>query len=196
MEKNDEETREYARLSPGDLAPDFSLTAEGGGTVRLSDVLSEGRRVVLYFYPAALTPGCTTEACDFRDSFNRLSAAGYTVIGVSRDSVNKLTNFRNRHHLNFALLSDTDLTVHKMYGAYGVRKLYGREHVGVIRSTIVIDTDEHVLLTRYNVRAKGHVDSLLKQLAKLGPSDAAVLAEPASDDGHHGHFWRNIRHGA
>ncbi|NMM93131.1 thioredoxin-dependent thiol peroxidase [Bifidobacterium oedipodis] len=156
-----------ARLEPGQAAPDFALPADDGTTVRLSDVLAEGKRVIVYFYPAAMTPGCTKQACDFRDNLNRLTAAGYAVLGISKDSPEKLAKFRERDHLTFPLLSDPDLTVHKLYAAYGEKKLYGKTHIGVLRSTFVINTDGRLLLARYNVRATGHVDSLLKQLAKL-----------------------------
>ena len=155
------------RLEPGQAAPDFNLPSDNGATVHLSDVLAEGKRVIVYFYPAAMTPGCTKQACDFRDNLNRLTAAGYAVLGISKDSPEKLAKFRERDHLTFPLLSDPDLTVHKLYGAYGEKKLYGKTHVGVLRSTFVIDTDGKLLLARYNVRATGHVDSLLKQLDKL-----------------------------
>ena len=191
------------RLEPGQPAPDFTLSDDQGNAVHLRDLLSNDvpgdgtpgddsgsdargdvsrRRVILYFYPAAMTPGCTTEACDFRDRLDRLTSAGYTVVGVSKDLPSKLARFRERDHLTFTLLSDPDLAVHKAYGAYGERKLYGKVHVGPIRSTFVIgatddegsgaDGDGHasdgvIELARYNVRAKGHVDSLLKQLDKL-----------------------------
>lgn len=120
--------------------------------------------MLLYFYPSAMTPGCTTEACDFRDNMARLGSLGYTVLGVSKDPIVKLQRFRERDHLSFPLLSDADLTVHKRYAAYGEKKLYGKTHVGVIRSTFAIDSDGVITLARYNVRAKGHVDSLLKRL--------------------------------
>ena len=158
-----------ARLEAGQHAPDFALSDAGGATVRLSDFA--GRRVIVYFYPAAMTPGCTKEACDFRDNLNRLTAAGYAVVGISKDKPDKLARFAERDHLTFPLLSDTDLATHKAYGAYGEKKLYGKTHVGVLRSTVAVDVDDNghgtVLLARYNVRATGHVDSLLKQLAKL-----------------------------
>ena len=152
----------YARLQEGSDAPDFTLPAIVPGTaenglINLSDVLEDGRRVVLYFYPAAMTPGCTTEACDFRDNLARLESQNVAV----------LRKFAEHDHLTFPLLSDPDLTVHKLYGAYGEKKLYGKIHVGVIRSTLVINPDGSVALARYNVRAKGHVDSLLKALDKL-----------------------------
>ncbi|NEG79199.1 thioredoxin-dependent thiol peroxidase [Bifidobacterium avesanii] len=157
------------RLQPGQAAPGFSLPAampDGGeSTITLDDVLSQGRRVVLYFYPAAMTPGCTTEACDFRDNLARLEGMGLTVLGVSKDPIAKLHRFAERDHLTFPLLSDEDLTVHKSYGAYGEKKLYGKTHIGVIRSTFVIDPDGTIAIARYNVRAKGHVASLMKALS-------------------------------
>lgn len=162
----------YARLQEGSEAPDFTLPAIVPGTaenglINLFDVLEDGRRVVLYFYPAAMTPGCTTEACDFRDNLARLESQNVSVLGVSKDSLEKLRKFAEHDHLTFPLLSDPDLTVHKLYGAYGEKKLYGKIHVGVIRSTLIINPDGSVALARYNVRAKGHVDSLLKALEKL-----------------------------
>ena len=152
---------------------DFILPAvnpDGGETsVTLSRLLAQGKRVVLYFYPAAMTPGCTTEACDFRDNIARLTALGFTVLGVSKDPIDKLQRFRERDHLSFPLLSDADLTVHRLYGAYGEKKLYGRTHIGVIRSTFVISVSVTgaagtIEIARYNVRAKGHVASLMKAL--------------------------------
>lgn len=157
-----------ARLEPGQTAPDFTLTAvEPDGTeatVTLSELTAAGRKVILYFYPAAMTPGCTTEACDFRDNMARLGSLGYTVLGVSKDPVAKLQRFRERDHLSFPLLSDPDLAVHKRYAAYGEKKLYGKTHVGVLRSTFAIAADGRIELARYNVRAKGHVESLLRRL--------------------------------
>lgn len=157
-----------ARLSPGQAAPDFSLSAvmpDGTeASVSLHDMVGHNEGIILYFYPAAMTPGCTTEACDFRDNLSRLQSLGYTVLGVSKDPLTKLHNFVERDHLTFPMLSDPDMTVHKRYGAYGEKKLYGKTHVGVIRSTFVIDTTGRLALARYNVRAKGHVESLLKAL--------------------------------
>ncbi|KFI97512.1 thioredoxin-dependent thiol peroxidase [Bifidobacterium stellenboschense] len=157
-----------SRLEAGQPAPDFTLPAVNPDgdetTVTLSSLTADGRKVLLYFYPAAMTPGCTTEACDFRDNMARLGSLGYTVLGVSKDPLAKLQRFRERDHLSFPLLSDPDLTVHKSYAAYGEKKLYGKMHVGVIRSTFAIDADGTITLARYNVRAKGHVDSLLKKL--------------------------------
>ncbi|MBT1162477.1 thioredoxin-dependent thiol peroxidase [Bifidobacterium sp. SO1] len=157
-----------ARLEVGQAAPDFTLPAalpDGTEThITLSALMEQRQNVVLYFYPAAMTPGCTTEACAFRDNLARLESLGFTVLGVSKDPLPKLHRFVERDHLSFPLLSDTDLTVHKQYGAYGEKKLYGKVHVGVIRSTFAIDSDGVIMLARYNVRAKGHVDSLLKAL--------------------------------
>ncbi|NMN00929.1 redoxin [Bifidobacterium sp. DSM 109958] len=178
------ETELPRRLEAGETAPDFVLPAvvpaQSDGTddaaqsdatqrhadreVSLSEVLAQGRRVVLYFYPAAMTPGCTTEACDFRDNLNRLSAAGVTVLGVSKDPLARLRRFAERDHLTFPLLSDPDLALHRAYGAWGEKKLYGKVHVGVIRSTFVIEPDGRIAIARYNVRAKGHVASLMKAL--------------------------------
>ena len=160
-----------ARLDIGQTAPDFTLSAvmPDGTTanITLSDVIAQGQRVILYCYPAAMTPGCTTQACDFRDNIARLSGMGYTVLGMSKDPIDKLERFRQRDHLTFPLLSDPDLHVHRLYGAYGEKKLYGRTHVGVLRSTFVIGTDGRIELARYNVRAKGHVESLIKAIGKL-----------------------------
>lgn len=150
------------RLAPGCAAPDFTLPADDGGTVTLSAL--RGRKVIVYFYPAAMTPGCTAEACDFRDNLARLTALGYEVLGISKDSPDKLRRFRERDHLTFPLLSDADLAVHRAYGAYGEKKLYGRTHVGVLRSTFVVDEHGTITVARYNVRAKGHVDSLLRAI--------------------------------
>ncbi|KFJ04870.1 thioredoxin-dependent thiol peroxidase [Bifidobacterium thermacidophilum] len=157
--------QEPVRLEAGQTAPDFTLPGDTGDTVTLSAL--RGKNIVLYFYPAAMTPGCTTEACDFRDNLARLSALGFTVLGVSKDPLDKLARFRERDHLTFPLLSDPDLTVHRLYGAYGEKNLYGKVRLGVIRSTFVIDGDGIIRVAKYNVRAKGHVDALLRTLDKL-----------------------------
>ena len=154
-----------ARLESGLTAPDFTLPSDNGGSVTLSAL--RGQNIILYFYPAAMTPGCTTEA---RDNLARLSSRGFTVLGISKDPLDKLIRFRERDHLTFPLLSDADLTVHRLYGAYGEKKLYGKVYEGVIRSTFVIDGDGVIRVARYNVRAKGHVDSLLRALDKLDGS--------------------------
>jgi len=150
------------RLAAGDKAPDFTLVDQDGSEVSLHDFA--GRNVVVYFYPAAMTPGCTKEACDFRDNLNSLASAGYQVIGISKDAPATLAQFRDRDHLNFPLLSDTDLTVHKLYGAYGEKSLYGKVVTGVLRSTFVVDAEGSIRLALYNVKATGHVASLRKKL--------------------------------
>ncbi len=150
------------RLSPGDLAPDFTLPTADGGQVSLSAL--RGRRVVVYFYPAAGTPGCTKQACDFRDSLASLQSHGYTVIGISPDAPAKLAVFAEAEQLTFPLASDSDKSVLTAYGAYGEKSLYGKLTRGVIRSTFVIDTEGHVELAQYAVKATGHVARLRKQL--------------------------------
>ncbi|WP_285041669.1 thioredoxin-dependent thiol peroxidase [Plantibacter sp. LMC-P-059a] len=153
---------EPIRLSAGDPAPTFTLTDQDGSAVSLADFA--GRRVILYFYPAAMTPGCTTQACDFRDNLASLAGAGYVVLGVSKDSVEKLKAFQEEDGLTFPLLSDPELTVHRAYGAYGEKNSYGRIVTGVLRSTFVIDEAGELSLARYNVKATGHVKSLRKAL--------------------------------
>ena len=150
------------RLAPGDQAPAFTLTDDHGNEVSLSDFA--GSTVVLYAYPAAMTPGCTTQACDFRDSLSALQAAGIQVVGISPDSPEKLAKFRERDHLTITLLSDPDKAVMKAYGAFGEKKLYGKLVEGVIRSTVVVDVDGKVFLAQYNVKATGHVAKLRKDL--------------------------------
>lgn len=150
------------KLAPGDAAPEFTLPAAGGDTVSLGDL--RGKRVILYFYPAAMTPGCTKQACDFRDNLSLLTAEGFVVLGVSKDKTDKLVKFTEHDSLTFPLLSDPGLEVHKAYGAYGLKKLYGKEVQGVIRSTFVIDADGKIEQALYNVKATGHVASLKKKL--------------------------------
>lgn len=150
------------KLAPGDAAPEFTLPTSDGGSVSLAD--HRGKRVILYFYPAAMTPGCTKQACDFRDNLAQLTAEGYVVLGVSKDKPAKLAKFAERDALTFPLLSDPELEVHRAYGAYGLKKLYGKEVQGVIRSTFVIDPDGKIEQALYNVRATGHVASLKKKL--------------------------------
>jgi thioredoxin-dependent peroxiredoxin len=151
------------RLSPGDKAPDFTLPDADGKPVSLSDY--RGRSVIVYFYPAAGTPGCTKEACDFRDNLAALNGAGIDVLGISPDAPAKLAKFRDAESLTFPLLSDADRTVLTAYGAYGEKQLYGKTVVGVIRSTFVIDPTGAITTARYNVKATGHVASLRKSLA-------------------------------
>jgi peroxiredoxin Q/BCP len=150
------------RLSPGESAPDFQLTSDTGDSVSLKDL--RGQKVIVYFYPAAMTPGCTTQACDFTDSLDSLKAAGYAVLGISKDTPEKLAKFRERDSLTITLLSDPDKSVLKAWGAYGLKKLYGKEVEGVIRSTFVVDEKGTIELAQYNVKATGHVAKLRKDL--------------------------------
>ncbi|MDT0301570.1 thioredoxin-dependent thiol peroxidase [Streptomonospora wellingtoniae] len=160
-----ESSESTARLRPGDPAPEFTLTAADGSDVGLGEVLAAGgKRVVLYFYPAAMTPGCTTEACDFRDNLRELEDAGVTVLGVSPDSPEKLARFREQEGLTFPLLSDPGKEVLRAYGAFGEKKNYGRVVQGVIRSTFVIDPDGTVAKAFYNVKATGHVERVKREL--------------------------------
>lgn len=150
------------RLSPGDPAPTFTLTDHEGQRVALTDY--RGRSVVVYFYPAAATPGCTKEACDFRDSLAELNDAGFDVLGVSPDKPEKLAKFHADQRLTFPLLSDPDRAVLMEWGAYGEKQNYGRTIQGVIRSTFVVDPDGVIAQALYNVKATGHVARLRKEL--------------------------------
>ena len=150
------------RLVPGDHAPDFQLLDSEGHEVSLQDF--RGRNTVVYFYPAAATPGCTKQACDFRDSLAVLQRAGYDVVGVSPDPVDKLAGFAAAEGLSFPLLSDPDHAVAEAYAAWGEKKNYGRTYDGLIRSTVVVGPDGNVMLAQYNVRATGHVAKLLRDL--------------------------------
>jgi thioredoxin-dependent peroxiredoxin len=149
------------RLQPGDTAPDFTLTNDAGEQVTLSQL---GGKVIVYFYPAAMTPGCTKQACDFTDSLDRLQAEGYTVLGISPDKPEKLAKFRERDGLTITLLSDPEKDVLKQWGAFGEKKLYGKVVEGVIRSTFVVE-DGTISLAQYNVKATGHVAKLRRDLA-------------------------------
>jgi peroxiredoxin Q/BCP len=151
------------RLSPGDEAPAFTLPDADGNDVSLSDF--RGRRVVVYFYPAAMTPGCTTQACDFRDNLTELTDAGLVVLGISPDKPEKLAKFRARDALTFPLLSDQTRSTLEAYGAFGEKKLYGKTVVGVLRSTFVVDADGKIETAQYNVKATGHVAKLRRDLA-------------------------------
>ena len=151
-----------SRLAVGDTAPDFTLPTADGSNLTLSDL--RGHHVVVYFYPAAMTPGCSTQACDFRDSLATLHGSGYTVIGVSPDPVSALAAFTERDGLTFPLVSDVDKTVLTRWGAFGERKLYGKAVAGVIRSTVVLDPEGKVELAQYDVKAKGHVAKLRRDL--------------------------------
>lgn len=149
-------------LEAGSPAPDFSLPDKDGKAHSLSDY--RGQKVIVYFYPAASTPGCTTQACDFRDNLASLQGAGYVVLGVSKDKLPALQKFAENENLGFPLLSDEDLSVHHAYGAFGEKSMYGKTVMGVIRSTFVVDESgvlEHAL---YNVKATGHVEMLRKRL--------------------------------
>lgn len=150
------------RLESEIKAPGFSLVNQKNETVSLSDFL--GKKVVVYFYPAASTPGCTTQACDFRDNMASLKSAGYVVIGISKDDIPALASFSDTEGLDFSLLSDPDLSVHLAYGAFGEKSLYGKTVTGVIRSTFVVDESGHIEHALYNVKATGHVAALKKKL--------------------------------
>ena len=150
------------RLDTGDTAPDFTLPADTGEQVSLSGL--QGRKVIVYFYPAAMTPGCTTQACDFTDSIESLRGSGYEVLGISPDKPEQLAKFRERDHLGITLLSDADRTVMQAYGAFGEKLLYGKTVQGVIRSTFVVDEQGKVELAQYNVKATGHVAKLRRDL--------------------------------
>ena len=150
------------RLAVGDPAPDFTLPTDDGSAVTLGDL--RGRKVIVYFYPAAMTPGCTKQACDFTESIDSLRGAGYEVLGTSKDKPEKLAKFRERDSLTITLLSDPELEVHRAYGAYGEKKLYGKVVEGVIRSTFVVDEEGTIELAQYNVKATGHVAKLRRDL--------------------------------
>lgn len=150
------------RLSVGDTAPNFSLSDDTGKTVSLADF--QGKRVLVYFYPRANTPGCTKEACDFQDNLAQLNDLDIDVVGISPDSPEKLAKFRTDHNLEFTLLSDPEKTVLRAWGAFGEKKNYGKIVEGVIRSTFVVDADGKIEQAMYNVRATGHVARVLREL--------------------------------
>ena len=158
----DTKERPMPRLSPGETAPDFTLPATDSAAVSLSGF--RGRSTIIYFYPAAATPGCTKEACDFRDNLTSLQDAGYAVVGISPDPLPKLEKFAAAEHLNFPLLSDPDHAVAEAYGAWGEKKNYGKTYEGLIRSTVVVDPEGKVSLAQYNVKATGHVAKLSRDL--------------------------------
>lgn len=153
-------------LNEGDIAPAFTLSDQDGNDVSLSDF--RGKKVIVYFYPAASTPGCTTEACDFRDNINSLASAGYQLLGLSKDELPALVKFKAEEGLNFPLLSDPSLDIHKAYGAWGEKSMYGKTVTGTLRSTFVVDEDGKVELALYNVKATGHVALLRKRLGLDG----------------------------
>ena len=149
------------QLATGDRAPEFALPDQNGRTVTLGDLCaSTDKGVIVYFYPKACTPGCTKEACDFRDSLEALKAAGYAVVGISPDPESAQAKFSDRHDLPFPLLSDVDHAVMEAWGVWGEKKNYGKVYTGVIRSTVVVGPDGTVTLAQYNVRATGHVKRL------------------------------------
>ena len=150
------------KLEVGQSAPDFKLLNQDESEVPLSSY--KGQKVILYFYPAAATPGCTTQACDFRDTLNSRKSAGYAVLGISPDKPGKLKKFQEKESLNFELLSDPENEIQKLYGTYGLKSMYGKEYEGTIRSTIVLDENGQVTLPLYNVKAKGHVAMLRGKL--------------------------------
>ncbi len=154
---------ENSRLAPGDPAPDFTLPDADGNEVSLSDY--RGRKVIVYFYPAASTPGCTKQACDFRDSLAELNEAGLDVIGISPDKPAKLAKFRDAEQLTFPLLSDPDKATLAAWGAFGEKKMYGKTVTGVIRSTFLVDEEGRIEVAQYNVRATGHVAKLRRDLS-------------------------------
>ncbi|MBN2113654.1 MAG: thioredoxin-dependent thiol peroxidase [Acidimicrobiia bacterium] len=156
-------------LTAGDFAPQFSLPDETGCTVTLAGFA--GRRVLLYFYPKAFTPGCTTQACDLRDGYERFRAAGWEIVGISPDPITRLERFRREQHLPFPLLSDADHGVAEAYGAWGVKKLYGRESRGLIRSTFAVGPDSRLIAVWRNVRAAGHAARIA---ADLGLEEVAT----------------------
>lgn len=151
-----------SRLEPGQQAPDWTLPDADGNPVSLQDFADQ--KVIIYFYPAAMTPGCTKQACDFRDNLAVLQQEGYAVVGVSPDSPDKLARFTDKESLTFPVLADVDKSVLTAYGAYGEKKLYGKTVTGVIRSTVVVDEEGRVELAKYNVKATGHVAMLAKAL--------------------------------
>jgi thioredoxin-dependent peroxiredoxin len=151
------------RLAVGDRAPSFSLSDADGETVKLSDF--KGRKVIVYFYPAASTPGCTKQACDFRDSMAELNEAGLDVIGISPDKPEKLAKFRDAEHLTFPLLSDPERKVLTAWGTFGEKTMYGKTVQGVIRSTFVVDETGKIEVAQYNVKATGHVAKLRRDLS-------------------------------
>ena len=148
----------------GQKAPDFEARLTDGTTIRLSEILDGGQKVILYFYPKDSTPGCTKQACDFRDNFARLKSVGYRVIGVSKDSAKSHTNFIEKHDLNFELIVDQDIELHRLYGVWREKMNYGKTYLGVSRSTFVIGLDGNFEFVGYNVRATGHVDTLMNEL--------------------------------
>jgi peroxiredoxin Q/BCP len=148
-------------IEQGDAAPDFSLPDDSGGTTSLGDF--EGKKLIMYFYPKAFTPGCTTQACDFRDNHEAFLEAGYEIVGVSPDAPDRLAKFKDKHKLPFTLVSDEDHSVAAAYGAWGTKKNYGREYEGLIRSTFIVDEAGTVQTAWRNVKATGHGGRVMKE---------------------------------
>ena len=153
------------QLTPGDQAPRFTVKDQLGQEHNLDDYMTQEKSVIVYFYPKDSTPGCTTQACDFRDNMARLQQQGYVVLGVSKDSEKSHVNFINKQDLNFPLLMDEELHLHHLFGTWRLKKNYGKEYMGCARSTFVISPDGTIAWCRYNVKAKGHVDMLLRELS-------------------------------
>ena len=151
-------------LSVGDKSPSFDCIDSAGESHNLQQYMNDETKIILYFYPRDSTPGCTKQACDFRDNLARLSQHGYSVLGVSKDSESSHTKFINKQELNFPLLMDTEGTLHEMFGTWRMKKNYGKEYLGCVRSTFVIDENGEIAWCRYNVRAKGHVEMLMREL--------------------------------
>jgi peroxiredoxin Q/BCP len=151
-------------LEVGEIAPDFEAELTNGDKIILSNILSSGEKVILYFYPKDSTPGCTVQACDFRDNFSKLQSAGFRVLGVSKDSSKSHQKFIDTHELPFELIVDSDTELHQLYGVWREKMNYGKTYMGVSRSTFVIDIDSKLISVGYNVRASGHVDRLVKEL--------------------------------
>jgi|TARA_B110000444_G_scaffold111103_1_gene104855 peroxiredoxin Q/BCP len=151
-------------LEVGEMAPDFEAELTNGDKIILSNILSSGQKVILYFYPKDSTPGCTVQACDFRDNFSKLQSAGFRVLGVSKDSSKSHQKFIDTHELPFELIVDSDTELHQLYGVWREKMNYGKTYMGVSRSTFVIDIDSKLISVGYNVRASGHVDRLVKEL--------------------------------
>jgi peroxiredoxin Q/BCP len=165
-------------LSEGDKAPAFALESDQGGTVTLKEALAGAKAVVLYFYPKDSTPGCTREAQAFTAAKKKLAAAGATVLGVSKDSIKSHCGFRDKYDLDFPLLSDPDLAVHKAYGAYGEKMMYGKKILGTIRSTFVIGADGKIARAWRNVKVDGHVDDVLATLGGGAKAAATKATKP------------------
>ena len=155
---------DWVNFEVGQNAPDFEAELTDGTRIKLSEILEGGEKVILYFYPKDSTPGCTKQACDFRDNFDLLKAVGYRVIGVSKDSSKSHSNFINKHNLNFELIVDQDIELHNLYGVWREKMNYGKTYLGVSRSTFVIGLDGNFEFVGYNVRATGHVERLMNEL--------------------------------